>query len=465
MIKYNQGLKNIKTEKMKKSILILVFAISLFSQCTKEQSWGEALDNIPPGMVSNPQVENIPGGAVITYTLPDDTDLLGVKAVYSYDAESEDKFEVFSSAFRDTIEVVGFPNTDPRTINLICLDKSKNESKPLAVQIQPLTPPVDLIRQSLNVEATFGGLYVTWDNISGTEVGISLFAEDSLGNFVHDYTYYTKETDGKYSFRGFDSNPRKFQIQIRDRWDNYSEKLDTIISPLFEEKIMGQDEQGMPVWIRYGYDNGEAKWRGDHPENHTNKTQTFSSVFDGSTGEKNYWHFGRPGNVLGHFTDKSQDMDTAAVPIYFTIDLGNPCNLSRHKIWHRSYAVMSANAPSSYEIWATNQKPKGPEDFDNLMESLSYWTAWPEVNGTDQWKEDWVKIAECNGVPPSGATNITEVTEADRAWADANGFEYEINPEVTSKPFRYVRFVCQKNWSGGVILHIGEIEFWGSYVD
>ena len=48
-------------------------------------------------------------------------------------------YEVYSSAYRDTIIVNGFPDTNEHIVNLYAIDLSKNLS-------EPLTPPVDLIR-------------------------------------------------------------------------------------------------------------------------------------------------------------------------------------------------------------------------------------------------------------------------------------------------------------------------------
>ncbi|MCG6188600.1 DUF5126 domain-containing protein [Maribellus maritimus] len=448
---------------MKKIILntiVLIAAIFLF-QCEKAQDWSEVSDNVAPGVVTDAQVENTAGGAIITYTLPADDDLLGVKAVYSLSTDSEE-LEAYSSAYTDTIKIEGFPDTEIRTVQLIAIDKSKNESEPVFVEVQPLTPPVDLIIQSTKVSATFGGLYVTWENESRADVGIMVFAKDSVGDYNLDYTYYSNEADGEYSFRGFDSRETDFQIQVRDRWENYSGMLDTTLTPLYEEQLWGKID-GTDIWSRFGYDDGSIYWRGDAP-NQQNAAHAFSDMWDQNyTSEGAYWHSARPGNYLADFTDEVEDAEV--YPIYFTIDLGKSCQLSRHKLWHRATLCMQEKNPKYYEIWATNETPKGIDDFDTKLESLAYWTEWEEVSGTDEWKNDWTQICTCDGIPPSGATTAAEVTDEDIAYVTENGLEYDILPQYTGTPFRYIRFVCDANWSGGSILHIGEIEFWGAYVD
>jgi len=53
--------------------IILIFAIS----CVSPEKWNDEYENIVPGPVSNVKVENVSGGAIITYTLPSVKDLLG----------------------------------------------------------------------------------------------------------------------------------------------------------------------------------------------------------------------------------------------------------------------------------------------------------------------------------------------------------------------------------------------------
>jgi hypothetical protein len=53
------------------------------------------------------------------------------------------------------------------------LIKSRNELEPVSVTIEPMTPPVDLLRQTLNVQQAFGGVYLSWENAFGKEMAIT----------------------------------------------------------------------------------------------------------------------------------------------------------------------------------------------------------------------------------------------------------------------------------------------------
>ncbi len=451
---------------MKKLINICFIALfaCLFLRCDDIKKWDDPTDDIPPGNVSSATVENISGGVIITYTLPSDNDLLGVKAVYYH--KPGEYLESFSSAYTDTIKLYGFPDTNERIVKLICLDKSKNESAPVEVVIQPLTPPVELIRKSMNVFPAFGGIFIKWDNVNRANIGVFLYAEDDFGNMVYNDAAYSNQLEGESVFRGFDNTERKFQIQVRDNWDNYSTQLDTVLRPLFEEKIIGRNELGQNLWKQYGWDDRSVEWRGDI----ANQLRPMEVIWNGfTTGGGygiDYYNTGAAGNSLHFYTKNSQDQNTKLLPIYFTIDFGKSINFSRHKHWHMPPRPFGNNQVRNYEIWGTNEPPKGgANNFNDIRESLAYWTKWPAVGGTDTWKENWVKLANCDLEPLSGATLYPDITDADKQHILTNGFEFEFDIDIASQPFRYLRFVVNRTWTDATNIQIAEIEFWGSYVE
>ena len=70
---------------MKKIIYLFAIAgvLTFLSGCEEDIKEPLFKDSNPPGPVSNTDVLNLPGAAVITYTLPTDEDLLYVKAEYT----------------------------------------------------------------------------------------------------------------------------------------------------------------------------------------------------------------------------------------------------------------------------------------------------------------------------------------------------------------------------------------------
>jgi len=93
---------------MKKVICFLTGTILLFSAaCVAPEEWSDVYDkNIVPDPAGNVRVENVNGGAIITFRLPSTNDLLGAKAVYALTPEGE-PMERWASATKDTIVLDG----------------------------------------------------------------------------------------------------------------------------------------------------------------------------------------------------------------------------------------------------------------------------------------------------------------------------------------------------------------------
>lgn len=442
------------------NIIASVLFLFLLAQCAEMPNWNnEIKDSDPPGMVTNVTVENIPGGAVISYSLPSDNDLLGVKAVYSY-MEKGDTLEAYSSAFATSVKLVGFPDTREREVKLITIDNSKNQSKPVGITIRPLTPPVILIRQSLKVNETFGGVFVAWENDTKADIGITLLVKDSLGFWSRIHTYFTN-WKGNYVFRGFDNKEKQFRVQITDRWNNSSLPLDTLLTPLFEENVVAKDGSTL-LWQRYGYEDKTTLFRGDYPVHYS--SSAFSRMFNNNAGNS-YFHTGMDAtHFMSVFLNNSDKYEP--IPLGVTIDMTRETKLSRFVQYFRTdLNELNQNELRVFELWATNQTPKGPSDFSNdRIASLAYWTPWTEVNGTDAWKKDWKKLGEYVVVPPSGATEAYQWTNEDIAWGKA-GVEFEIDPQYTNTPFRYIRIMCYENHKHTNVIHFTEWDFFGSVVN
>ena len=452
---------------MKSNIFYLAAIISLLfflSQCSEVPNWDDEVYNSnPPGAVSNPIVKNISGGAIIHFTLPSDNDLLGVKALYSYH-EGGEILEAYSSTRTDSIQLVGFPDTKERKVTLIAFNKSRVESTPIEVTIRPDTPPVEIIRNSLEVRETFSGVFVKWENPSRAEIGVSLYVEDSLGFMNLDYTHFTREA-GQYSFRGYQDQERKFRIVIKDRWNNTSIPLDTLLTPLFEEDVVDRDVSGRATWLRYGYDNGPniTDWRGDYRGQYGN--HPLIDMFEVGTSSASYFHPGLWETFyLNFYTGRPEESGILPNPMHVTIDMTRETMLRRCKVYFRDDGNgFNPNDPYHLSIYATNKTPKQPEDFANKLESLAYWTTWPQVDGTGEWMNDWTHIGEFFFVPPSGNISYQQWTPEDIAWSRA-GVDMDFFDEHNTTPFRYIRIVCHESLEGSRLVHFVRWDIFGAVV-
>jgi hypothetical protein len=441
-------------------------AFLLMWSCDKVKDWSNPTDSVAPGKVTNVRVKNISGGAWIYYSLPADDDLLGVKALVTF---GEQPREVFSSGFNDSILIEGAPKAGEYTINLYAVDASGNMSEPELVPIQPLTPPVDRVRESLTVNSTFGGVYLLWDNEAAAEVAITVYIQNEQGEWEWYDAYHSAETVGRCVFRGMASVEQSIRVEIRDKWMNYAKDMQALVEPLFEQEIPGRTpDTGQGIWTLYGVEDRTCLYRGDKQDISMNLTSgnNFPKLYDG-----NYtnWWMGEETRFNNYIADADPD-NAMLYPFYFIIDMGRSASYSRFKYWMRPRSpLMSAATPDVFELWGSNHVKAPSEVGDgSQIANLKYWTSWPQVNGTDEWKNDWVKIADCVVRLPSGANGIdgdyTLTTAEDQAAFNA-GFDFEIDLEYTTQPFRYIRWVSHKCTTTQSMTQIAELKFFGQYTN
>jgi len=150
--------------------------------------------------------------------------------------------------------------------------------------------------------------------------------------------------------------------------------------------------------------------------------------------------------------------------------MGRPALYSRFKKFIRARDPWGSGPFfNEFEVWGTNNpKPLLPEAImpADRIANLQYWTEWPEVGGTDAWKDDWIKLGEYSIVPPSGQTTSMIIPTPEDVVFFSSGIECEIDPDKTNVPCRYLRFVCKRgNWSVPFSDQLAELQFFGQYVD
>jgi hypothetical protein len=258
------------------------------------------------------------------------------------------------------------------------------------------------------------------------------------------------------------------RIEIRDKWEHYATPLDTMLTPLFEEEIHGRDPVTTAnIWERFGYDDRTCLYRGDIPSLAAEGGREFWRIYDEAIFQNSTWWMTTTNTLSGFIS--WPDPTYEVKPVYFTIDMVKPASYSRLRYWMRSRSpYYSAGTLASFELWGTNE-PKALNTIGDgsQADNLKYWTAWPEVGGTDEWKKDWVKLADCVIRFPSGANPYIGnpvLTQEDLDFI-AEGFEFDIDPVHTSESFRYLRFAIRSMNYNGTQIQITELKFWGAYAD
>src|SRR5690606_5697245 len=218
---------------MKKTFYFLILFLLL---ACKEEGRIDFIDNNAPAPqpVTVREVINTRGGATIRFALPNDNNLLGVKAVYVRNGET---IETKVSLYVDTLSVTGFGSSSSQDVQLFSVGKNEKLSEAVSVEIQPLAPPIQTVL--FDIEAGFGGVIASIDsNDAEAELALVLLA-DTLGNgsFSELQTFHTRSQRIKFPRRGLKIEPTKFGIYLRDRWNNVSDTVFRELLPLEEVKI------------------------------------------------------------------------------------------------------------------------------------------------------------------------------------------------------------------------------------
>jgi hypothetical protein len=400
---------------MKKKLLFTICGITLLMiaalmQACKEEPIGQQPeDSVAPGEVTLRTTKSVPGGAVVYYQLPADEDLLYVKAVYTLQDGKER--DVKASVYTDSLEILGFGDTESRTIQLIAVDRSRNESTPVPVPIQPGTPPVLAIGESLNLVADFGGMHAYWDNPLKAKISIPVLVKDHNGDYVPVETFYSEQVQGEGTVRGMDTIEVDVKIYAQDRWGNQSSPKTYTLTPIYETlfdrlefRIVSLSNDATAYSANYAL---EKMFNGD------------------KNGEQS-------------LATKGTSQGGAAWPQSVTIDLGIVGKLSRIRLYQR------ISTPPGYLFREGNLHQFELYGRDNA----------PSTNG--DWSE-WTLLAQCESIKPSGLP-LGQTNDEDLAVGQ-NGEDFPI--PVAAAPIRYLRIKVLKTWADGDNFQIGEIEVYG----
>jgi hypothetical protein len=394
---------NLKNIAMKNTGIILLI-LFLLSACEEYVRGPMINDEYAPSPIINPVVVNTPGGAEVSYNLPDETDLLYVVAEYTL--SNGEKYETRSSIFINVVIIEGYGDTLKHEVTLYTVDRSENKSASVIVEIQPLTPPVKLVQESISVTPDFGGVLFTWENPTNAPLVFEVLAIDSTGTLSTIETVYSGITEGRYSLRGFDPVETEFGIIIRDKWFNYSDTISLFVTPMFEFKL----DKLLFSNADFPGDTDMNGWEG-----------RFEYAFDDDISTFNH-------SLAG-----------TGWPQFFTIDLGVLAKLSRVNIIQRQDErfLYGHGNPRLFEIWGTNDYPS-----DSIM-----------------YPDEWYLLKECVAMRPTEQGGTAD----EDALHVLEGDEFTFT--IDDPPFRYIRVLVNETWGNTGFIHFAEIEFWGQIIE
>ena len=399
-------MKRIKNQKSK--IVNLLVVMLLMPACGEVEKGQYATDNVPPGQVSNVEHENVPGGAIITYSLPSDKDLLYVKVIYrmSDGTQTEQK----SSKYTTKIVVEGLGRAQKQTVQLICGDRSGNESAPYEQEIEPLDAPIYEILESIQISEDFGGIRINWSNPLKENIVLTIFEVDEKNRLTEVQNVYSASSEGRNNIRGYPSEEKTFAVTVRDRWKNTTEMKSGTYIPLFEEKL---DRLKFGLWNPPDLPPpalADAQWH-------------LARLWDGS-----------------RLSPGWSSAQTSVIPLCITFNMGQMATLSRLKVFQRTEII------SVFDSY-------------NVKRFKLYGSPHPNVTADF---ETWSFLGDFTSVKPSGLP-LGQLSDEDIACG-INGDDYDI--DVLGVPVQYIRIHIMETWGGGMnVAQFMELEFYGQIVN
>lgn len=391
------------------TLLLLSVACAMVC-CKKEDNRHEptTISGTVPQKVSNIQVVNRPGKAVIFYTLPKDSVLLYVKAVYNM--SSGRQAEVKASYFADSLVVEGFSDTLEHEVKIYSVSRSEVPSEATPVKVKPTESPIWKVYKSIQLAAAFGGYNLVAANHTQADIAINVLTKNALGEYETDInkSVYTNSDAIISKIRGLDTVSYTYGFVVTDKWGNATDTLFQTFKPLFETEFA---KSKFATYVLPG----------DAPQ--VTNGAALQYAWDNKLGWPN--------------TSFTHQVNGGNGPHTITFDMGVLGKVSR--VWIRPF-------------------PEGVRFYylSTMRRFEIYGAATPSLSGA--LDNTWSLLGSYEVVKPSGLPYGTDNT--DDQTIGAAGFNWEA--DVNAPKVRYIRIRCLENFAGGTAQSINELSVYGS---
>jgi hypothetical protein len=329
-----------------------MFLMAVLGQGCGEQGVDQIDDSAPaPAPVTIRSVVDRAGGAIVKFKIPNDENLLGVKAVYERNGT---EIETSASLYLDSLVIEGIGDTGEHSADIYSVGRNGKLSDPVKIPFHPL--PLAIFTAGMDMKATFGGIKMSFTNPAKDDLAFVILV-DSLGTGAWEplQTFYSKAASGKFNSGDMSVKEYKLAGYIRDRWNNQSEMIYKDLTPLQDEVIPKNKFRNAKL-------PGDS-WRASQDREELLGLQ---NIWDGNE----YW----PDHWEGWMGSNE-----APLPQHFTIDLGLRVSLSRFKLFPRDMSSVQGTSefyhpyfPRIFEIWGSTNPP-ADGSFDNWV-CLGRWT-------------------------------------------------------------------------------------------
>jgi hypothetical protein len=393
--------------KTSKILSILLISVVILFGCKDDENQ----DSTPPGSLTIENIIPTNGGGIISYQLPDDSDILFVRAEYT-NSLGVDVYRV-SSSHNNSIEIDGLNQNTAITVRLFVVDENENISQSVEVEFIPLPSFIFLVQESITITPDLGGVKLEWENaaektvyvhlhiVSGGDEEIRILSSNSLTESIF--------------VRGLESVEMTFLTKVEDFDGNITDLEEkATLTPLFEEMI---DKSTWTLMSQLSV-NGNA-WEGE-------TTAFWDDVVDTAETNSDNSYF---------IIWRDQNGGTLNWPLDIVINLNKNVRVHRFKVWQRAFWY---NGPTGVPYYYQEENMRS---FDLYASNNSI---------------DWTLLGQFDiGDPSDENGNIPQ----DFIDAAANGHDFDL--EGVSEKFRYLKFSITSNYGSDTYVHGSEITLWG----
>ena len=390
-----------------KKLFLLTILIFTVNSCSKQDDG----DTTPPSVLTVDSVTPTNGGGIISYTLPNDDDILYVRAEYT-NSNGVDVSRA-SSGYNNSIEIDGLNQTTALTITLYVIDENYNQSSPIYVELVPLESFIYLVQESIEVTTDLGGFRITWENIQSKTVYVFVHINNGIEEEIRILS--SNNSSESIAVRGLPSE----EITISTRIEDFDENSTTLeekgtLTPLFEQVI----DKSTWTLVTSQSVNGNA-WEGA-------SVNFWDDVIDTTNNNSDNSYF----MIWRDLNGGSLDW-----PLDLVIDLNKNVKVTRFTVWQRAYWY---NGPSDVPYYFQEE---------NMKSFIIY-----ASNDAQVWEE----LGQFDiGDPRDSEGNIPQSA----LESAANGHEFEL--DQVSESFRYLKFSVTSNYGSEAYVNGSEITMYG----
>ena len=394
---------------MKTNKILSIFLISFVTLLGCKDDDGQ--DSTPPGSLLVENITPTNGGGIISYSLPDDSDILFVRAEYT-NSLGVDIYRV-SSSHNNFIEIDGLNQNTPVQVKLFVIDENENMSQPVDIEFTPLPSFIYLVQESITITPDLGGVKLEWENVAEKTVYVHLHIVNAGEEEIRILS--SNNASESVFVRGLESVEMTFLTKVEDFDGNITELEEkAILTPLFEEMI---DKSTWTLMSQLSV-NGDA-WEGQ-------TTAFWDDVVDTAETNSDNSYF---------IIWRDQNGGTLNWPLDIVIDLNKNVRVHRLKVWQRAFWY---GGPTGIPYYYQEENMRS---FDLYASNNSV---------------DWTLLGQFDiGDPSDENGNIPQ----DFIDAAANGHDFDL--DGVSEPFRYLKFSLTSNYGSDTYVHGSEITLWG----